>query len=419
MPLLTLSVSQLNRYVQRALAGDPLLRDLVVTGEIANLKVYGGGTLFFTLRDAEATLPCVMFAEDAETLSAMPFDGMRVSARGSAGLYPRGGQYRLTVRRLEAAGLGALYERLQALKRRLGEEGLFDEENKIPIPRVVNTLGVVTSPSGAVIHDIINVSTRRDPEARILLCPAKVQGPGAAEEVARAIACLDRVPSVTTIVVARGGGSLEDLWAFNEEAAVRAVAACKKPVISAVGHETDVTLCDLAADLRAPTPSAAAECAIPVRAELLRGLDDLLDTLREGISLCLTDCGTRLALAETRLLSAHPARRLARAEERLAAAERLLKKTAAGLLDRTEERVSHLFRELLLTGPEAVLRRGYAIVQRPSGRAALSAAELRDGERVLLRFADGGVPAVIRRDPGDKESAGEGTDAAEGERTKR
>ena len=401
MPLLTLSVSQLNRYVQRALAGDPLLRDLEVTGEIANLRIYGGGTLFFTLRDAEATLPCVMFAEDAEGLSAMPFDGMRVSARGSAGLYPKGGQYRLTVRALRAAGLGALYERLQALKRRLGEEGLFDEENKIPIPRTVNTLGVVTSASGAVIHDIINVSMRRDPEARILLCPAKVQGPGAAEEVARAIACLDRVPSVTTIIVARGGGSLEDLWAFNEETAVRAVAACKKPVISAVGHETDVTLCDLAADLRAPTPSAAAECAVPLRSELESELQDLLRELREGLGFCLSEQETRLALAETRLLASHPGKGIARAEERLAAAERLLKKAGADLLNRAEERVAHLLRELRLTGPEAVLRRGYALVLRPSGQAAVSAGELADGERVLLRFADGGVPAVIRRDSAD------------------
>lgn len=398
MTLLSLSVSQLNRYVQRALAGDPLLRDLEVTGEIANIRVYGGGTLFFTLRDAEATLPCVMFADDTERLATMPFDGMYVSARGSVGLYPKGGQYRLTVRSLRVSGIGVLYERLQALKRRLSEEGLFDEKNKIPIPRVVNTLGVVSSSSGAVIHDIINVATRRDPQARILLCPAKVQGSGAAEEVAKAINCLDNMPSVTTIVVARGGGSIEDLWAFNEEIAVRAVAACRKPIISAVGHETDVTLCDLAADLRAPTPSAAAECAIPIRLELMDELRDLLRKLQEGLAGCLSEQETHLAFAETRLLAVHPAKRIRRAEERLLDAEYLLKKSSTDFLNRREEQLEHLLRELNLAGPEAVLRRGFALVLRSSGNAAISAQELLDGERVILRFGDGIVPAVIQRD---------------------
>ena len=206
---------------------------------------------------------------------------------------------------------------------------------------------------------------------------------------------------MTTIIVARGGGSLEDLWAFNEETAVRAVAACKKPVISAVGHETDVTLCDLAADLRAPTPSAAAECAVPLKSELESELQDLLRELREGLGFCLSEQETRLALAETRLLASHPGKRIGRAEERLAAAERMLKKAGADLLNRAEERIAHLLRELRLTGPEAVLRRGYALVLRPSGQAAVSAGELAEGERVLLRFADGGVPAVIRRDPAD------------------
>ena len=398
MSLLTLTVSQLNRYVQRTLAGDPLLRDLEVVGEIANLRVYGGGMLFFSLRDEEATLPCVLFAEDAERLPFMPADGMRVSARGSAGLYPKGGQYRMTVRSLRAAGLGALYERLQVLKRKLEAEGLFDGERKRPIPRVPDTIGVVSSASGAVIHDIINVATRRNPQARILLCPSKVQGPGAAEEVARAIACRERVPYVSVIVVARGGGSLEDLWAFNEETAVRAVANCRKPIVSAIGHETDVTLCDLAADLRAPTPSAAAECAVPLRADLEEELQGLLEELRESLSDCLTELETRLALAETRLLSMHPGRRRAREEERLRAAEKLLKKAGRAMLSRSEERLGHLLRELQLAGPGEVLRRGYAIVQRASGKPAVSAGALADGERVLLRFADGGVPAVIRRD---------------------
>ena len=403
MALLRLTVSQLNAYVQRTLQSDALLRDVEVSGEIGNFKLYGSGMLFFSLRDAQATLPCVMFAEDASRLSAAPCDGMRVIARGSAGLYAKGGQYRMTVREMHAEGVGPLYERLQQLRARLEREGLFDAARKRPIPRVLDTLGVVSSPTGAVIHDIIRVATRRDPQVRILLCPSRVQGIGAAEEVARAIACLERVPGVSAIVVARGGGSLEDLWAFNEEAAVRAVAACKKPVVSAIGHETDVTLCDLAADLRAPTPSAAAECAVSLRDELLDELRGLRTAMADGALDVLREKESSLALAAAHLEAGKPQKRLDRTSERLDRASQALRAAIRSRLSRAEGEAERLLRELALVDPSAVLRRGYAIVER-GGSPVTSAGALRPGESVRLRFSDGAAGAVIT----------EGTEGTEG-----
>ncbi|MBR5224638.1 MAG: exodeoxyribonuclease VII large subunit, partial [Clostridia bacterium] len=268
---LTLSVSQLNEYVKRVLQLDPMLHGISIKGEISNLKLHQTGTLFFSLKDEEASISCVMYPQAVQALQAAPFDGMKVTVSGSVVLYTRSGQYQFYADSLEAQGVGVLYERLMALKARLSMEGLFLRENKQPLPRFVDTIGVVTSPTGAVIHDIMNVSLRRDPDARILLCPVRVQGMGAAQEVAQAIELLDRLPDVSVIIVARGGGSIEDLWTFNEEVVVRAVAACKKPIVSAVGHETDITLCDLAADLRAPTPSAAAECVVAEKEQMLSG----------------------------------------------------------------------------------------------------------------------------------------------------
>ena len=236
---LELTVSQLNEYVRRMFQMDPMLRAIELKGEISNLKFHQSGALFFTMKDENAAISCVMYADEAENLQAMPFEGMRATASGSVALYARGGQYQFVVKRLHAQGVGVLYERLQMLKEKLGREGLFAPERKRALSRYPDTVGVVSSPTGAVIHDILNVSLRRNPNARILLCPVRVQGVGADEEVAAGIRMLERLEHVSVIIVARGGGSMEDLWTFNEESVVRAVAMCKKPVVSAVGHRRD------------------------------------------------------------------------------------------------------------------------------------------------------------------------------------
>ena len=303
---LELTVSQLNEYVRRMFQMDPMLRAIELKGEISNLKFHQSGALFFTMKDENAAISCVMYADETENLQAMPFEGMRATASGSVALYARGGQYQFVVKRLHAQGVGVLYERLQMLKEKLGREGLFAPERKRALPRYPDTVGVVSSPTGAVIHDILNVSLRRNPNARILLCPVRVQGVGADEEVAAGIRMLERLEHVSVIIVARGGGSMEDLWTFNEESVVRAVAMCKKPVVSAVGHETDVTLCDLAADLRVPTPSAAAECVTPIWDDVAASVEAMRESLKESAEACVEARRNALILAQTKLNANRP-----------------------------------------------------------------------------------------------------------------
>ena len=391
---LTLTVSQLNEYLKRTLQLDPMLRRLEIRGEISNLKFHQTGSVFFTLKDEQAAISCVMYASDAENLSVMPFDGMRVVASGSVSLYVKGGQLQLYVNRLRAEGVGVLYERLLALKAKLSQEGLFLPERKKPLPSYPDTVGVVSSPTGAVIHDIMNVSLRRDPEARILLCPSRVQGMGAAEEIADAIHILDRMDSVSVIIVARGGGSMEDLWAFNEEVVVRAVAACRKPVVSAVGHETDVTLCDLAADLRAPTPSAAAECVVPVRADTQERIRSARAALAAAAQAQIDGRQHALALLKAQLAGQKPSVRIAAKQEQLLRHRQALRTLMHAALLRSEQGLSARRRELELLSPYRVLSRGYAIVQRDKVPVR-SAHDLSPMDLITVRFADGSVKARI------------------------
>ena len=391
---LTLTVSQLNEYLKRTLQLDPMLRRLEIRGEISNLKFHQTGSVFFTLKDEQAAISCVMYASDAENLSVMPFDGMRVVASGSVSLYVKGGQLQLYVNRLRAEGVGVLYERLLALKAKLSQEGLFLPERKKPLPSYPDTVGVVSSPTGAVIHDIMNVSLRRDPEARILLCPSRVQGMGAAEEIADAIHILDRMDSVSVIIVARGGGSMEDLWAFNEEVVVRAVAACRKPVVSAVGHETDVTLCDLAADLRAPTPSAAAECVVPVRADTQERIRAARAALAAAAQAQIDGRQHALALLKAQLAGQKPSVRIAAKQEQLLRHRQELRTLMHAALLRSDQGLSSRRRELELLSPYRVLSRGYAIVQRDKVPVR-SAHDLSPMDLITVRFADGSVKARI------------------------
>ncbi|MBQ8129627.1 MAG: exodeoxyribonuclease VII large subunit [Clostridia bacterium] len=400
---LTLTVSQLGNYVQRSFQSDPLLRDLTVSGEISNLKAYGGGILFFTLKDEQAAVACVMYAEYAEALSVMPFDGMRVLARGSVSLYVKGGRYQLSVRDLRTQGVGPLYEQLQRRKAALAREGLFDEECKKPIPAIPDTVGVVTSPTGAVIRDILQVSLRRNPKARILLCPVRVQGMGADEEIVRAIDTLDRTERVSTIIIARGGGSIEDLWTFNEEKVVRAVAACRTPVVSAVGHETDVTLCDLAADLRVPTPSAAAECTVPQLVDLQRAVLDAGNSLREAMADRLREAAARLDGAKGGLKAVHPSRRLDAESRRLEQALARMKQEIRRRFEHAGSGLAGAVRELALVSPYAVLQRGYAIAEK-DGVPVVSAAQIAPGDQILLRFGKGKAVARIIETEGGEDS---------------
>ena len=394
-----LSVSQLNEYVRRMFQMDPVLRAIELKGEISNLKFHQSGALFFTMKDEQAAISCVMYANDAENLQAMPFEGMRVVASGSVALYARGGQYQFVVKALHTQGVGVLYERLQLLKEKLGRQGLFDSERKKRIPAYPDTIGVVSSPTGAVIHDILNVSLRRDPNARILLCPVRVQGIGADDEVARAIELLDQLEHVSVIIVARGGGSMEDLWTFNEERVVRAVAACHKPIVSAVGHETDVTLCDLAADLRAPTPSAAAECVVPLREKTSEWLKNAKRELFESARRQLWERRHKLALLQTQLTANRPDKKIEKQKVQLDAATKAFHQAIRKKLEENKRNLERQKMAMRLLSPYAALERGYAIVQM-DGRIVRACA-LHTGDSITLRFADGTVAASITREAGN------------------
>lgn len=403
---LELTVSQLNEYVRRMFQMDPMLRAIELKGEISNLKFHQSGALFFTMKDENASISCVMYSGDVDGLQAMPFEGMRAVASGSVALYVRGGQCQFVVKRMRAQGVGVLYERLQMLKEKLGREGLFEPERKRALPPYPDTIGVVSSPTGAVIHDILNVSLRRNPDAHILLCPVRVQGIGADEEVVEAIHLLERLEHVSVIIVARGGGSMEDLWTFNEERVVRAVAMCKKPIVSAVGHETDVTLCDLAADLRAPTPSAAAECVVPVRDEMLNKIEIMRRQMQESARNAVAERQNALKLAQIKLSANHPSLTIRRQEERLAQRMDALLRAAEHQIQNRQTRLETQTAALELLSPYAALKRGYAIVQN-AGRAISKAGGLCVGDEVTVRFADGVIHAEVLS---KEESHGEETD---------
>ena len=365
-----------------------MLHGIELRGEISNLKFHQTGTLFFTLKDESAAISCVMYAQETYNLQNMPFEGMRAVVSGNVSLYVRGGQMQFYVNALRAEGIGVLYERLQALKAKLAAQGLFDSQKKRAIPAFPDTIGVVSSPTGAVIHDIINVSSRRDPSVKILLCPVRVQGIGASTEVAEAIRLLEQLDNISVIIVARGGGSMEDLWTFNEEEVVRAVADCSKPVVSAVGHETDVTLCDLAADLRAPTPSAAAECVVPRRDEIRERIRDLKGVLQQELRAILSQKQVALSHYWALLESVSPMKKHLDAEKRLEQAVKAMHAEIQNVLNRREENLHQNQRELELLSPYRVLSRGYAIVTK-NGIPVKAAADMEQGDRIKIRLADG------------------------------
>lgn len=393
----TLSVSQLNEYVRRLLAGDPMLRSLRVQGEISGFKRYTSGHLYFTLKDEEACVSCVMFRSAAETLDFRPQDGQRVTIRGSASLYPQRGQFQLYVETMQREGVGELYMRFEALKRRLTAEGLFDQAIKKEIPAYPRVIGVATSPTGAVLRDIVRVARRRDPNISILLAPTSVQGAGAAGEIVHALEQLNRQGEADVILCGRGGGSIEDLWPFNEEIVARAIRASKIPVISCVGHETDFTIADFAADLRAPTPSAAAELAVPEAAALRAAIDGLLEGGAAAIERRLTLERAHLARLNASVALNMPSRLLI--ERRETALERLtgrMTRAAQAMPQTKRARLDGLMRALGAVNPNAVLERGYAVV-RQNGQAVTDASALDVGDLIDVTLKGGTLGARVTR----------------------
>ncbi len=390
---MVVSVSQLNEYVRRTLASDPMLRSLSLRGEISNFKRHApSGHLYFSLKDEGARIACVMFRQHAFDLRMEPRDGMRVVLEGSVSLYAQTGQYQFYAQSMRPDGVGDLYLRFEQLKAALQQEGLFDASLKKPLPLLPRTVGVVTSATGAAVRDIISVATRRNPGVRLLLCPASVQGEAAPGEIVRALRTLDALDSVDVIIVGRGGGSLEELWAFNEEAVARAIFACKKPVVSAVGHETDFTIADFVADLRAPTPSAAAERVVPSGEELSAALDGSALLLDQRMRARLQAWSARLAHAHAVLQAYGPARALERRREQLLHARTLLDAHMARALDARGEALRSARGRLDALSPKGVLARGYAYVT----RAGRPARRLAIGDRITLHLDAGQAQAEVK-----------------------
>ncbi len=393
----TLSVSQLNEYVRRLLAGDPMLRALRVEGEISGFKRYTSGHLYFTLKDETACVQCVMFAQAARTLDFRPEDGQRVTVKAAASLYPQRGQFQLYVESMRREGIGELYVRFEQLKRRLTAEGLFDPAIKREIPPYPRVLGVVTSPTGAVLRDIVRVARRRDPHISILLSPTSVQGTHAAGEIVRAIEKLNAQGEADVILCGRGGGSIEDLWPFNEEIVARAIRASRIPVVSCVGHETDFTIADFAADLRAATPSAAAELTVPSAGELKGDIDDWTHRAARALGHGLAMDRARLEKSLSSAALAMPGGLLI--ERRRAVLDELTGRMTRAMQARSQagqRQLDVLERALGAVNPGAVLERGYAVV-RQNGRAVSQASALKAGDCVDIVMRGGTLGAQITR----------------------
>lgn len=388
MKELTLSVSQLNEYVRRSLASDPMLRNVCITGEISNLKRHSSGHWYFTLKDEEAAINCAMFRQNAFTLRFRPENGQQVRVFGSVGLYAKTGSYQFYVDLMEQEGIGDLYRRFEQLKRRLADEGLFDPSLKKQLPLLPCGIGVVTSKTGAVIHDIARVAWRRFPSMPIYLYPVKVQGDGAAAEIAAGVRLLDRLEAVDVIIVGRGGGSMEDLWAFNEEAVARAIADCRKPVISAVGHETDFSIADFAADVRAATPSAAAELAAPDAKDLNMQVIGLQNVVSREMHRQIERLELRLRTLRTRLEAASPAQRQTQLTARLTAAHSHLQHAFKQALANKQHALQQAALRLRTTGPIETMRRGYAVLLR-DGSVIRGADALYPGDELCMKLADG------------------------------
>ncbi|MDD2457714.1 MAG: exodeoxyribonuclease VII large subunit [Eubacteriales bacterium] len=391
------SVTELNRYVALYLEKNEHLNSIQVKGEISGLKVYASGHLYFTLKDANAQVSCVMFKGQATRLRFKPVDGTAVVVTAKASLYDRDGKFQLYVSAMNADGIGDLYLAFEQLKKRLDEEGLFDPAHKKAIPRLPKAIGVVTSPSGAVIRDIIQVLSRRFPNFRLQLIPVQVQGEGAAASIAAAIDRFNQLGSVDVLIVGRGGGSLEDLWAFNEEVVARSVYRSKIPVISAVGHETDFTICDFVADLRAPTPSAAAELAMPVKSDEEDKIKRLENRLHHALSRKSQLESQRLDALLSRPVLAAPLKRIELEQRELEALVNHLRSATQAQLDRSERNFAVLSGKLDALSPLKVLARGYAVARDAQGKSLVSTALVQPGDPVDVWLSDGRLECTVNQ----------------------
>ena len=395
------TVTALNAYLRELLETDEVLQDLWVRGEISNFSQPRSGHLYFTLKDSESAMRCVMWKPSAMRLRFTPTDGMLVEAHGAMSIYPAQGQVQLYVDALRPAGEGALYQEFLRLRAQLEAEGLFDPSHKRPLPRLPKHIGVVTSATGAALHDILQTLNRRLPTLRVTVAPTSVQGVEASAGIIAALKRLNSLPDLDLIILARGGGSIEDLWAFNDEGVARAIFASRYPVISGVGHETDFTIADFVADLRAPTPTGAAELATPITKEELRAaLQGAEAQLTELINRQLEDLKQALQLAQSELRRSSPRLRILNNIQRLDELQGRLARAIQQQLQRKQNNLANASDRLASLNPQAVLKRGYAIItDQATGQIISHTRQAVPWQPVWLQVQDGSIPAQITPPP--------------------
>jgi len=397
LPQLAISVTEITRYLRQLFESDEVLQDVWVAGEISNLSRPVSGHIYFSMKDESAALRCVIWKSNAMRLRVALQNGLAIEAHGYISLYERDGQYQLYIDALRAAGEGYLYQEFLRLKARLEAEGLFAPERKRPIPSRPRRIGIVTSVTGAALQDMLNTLGRRYPLAEVILAPAAVQGAEAPPELVAALQALNRLEAIDVILIGRGGGSLEDLWAFNDERVVRAVATSRVPVISGVGHETDFTLVDFAADVRAPTPTGAAVLVAPDVADIALELQNAGSRLVSSFQGRLGAYRAALADLAHRLLRTSPAWRIQGDEQRLDALVQRLESGLSHELLLLRARLEGLEQRLVSLSPKAVLQRGYAVVRRPNGEVVRSTAQVGVGQELTIQVVDGKFDARVEK----------------------
>ena len=388
------SVGQVNRYVKNMFIQDYVLRKVYVKGEVSNCKYHTSGHIYFSLKDETGVLSCVMFAGHRRGLAFRMKDGDRVVVGGAVDVYERDGRYQLYAKEISLEGAGALYERFLALKTELEEMGMFAEEYKQPIPTYAKTVGIVTAETGAAIQDIRNIAGRRNPYVQLILCPALVQGEGAAASIVHGIHALEQI-GVDVIIVGRGGGSIEDLWAFNEEMVARAIFDCRIPVISAVGHQTDFTIADYVADLRAPTPSAAAELAVPDVRQMLQQVQDCSRRLENAMQQQFRQKAQELERLQDRLKLQSPAHRQELAQQELCHLQKRLEAGIRQIWQQCQEQLVQQTNRLDMLSPMKILGRGYALAYHGE-ELVRSAAQVQSGDVLRVQLAEGEITAKVQ-----------------------
>ncbi|MDD6708946.1 MAG: exodeoxyribonuclease VII large subunit [Ruminococcus sp.] len=390
-----LTVSQLNFYVKSVLDSDPRLNYVFLCGEISNLTDhYRSGHIYLSLKDNKSVIRAVMFAGNARNLKFKPMEGMKVICRGRVTLYEATGQYQYYIEDMQPDGIGALYQAYEQLKEKLQSKGLFDESHKKPIPYCPKTIGVITSPTGAAVQDIKNILTRRFPSVNIILCPVLVQGDNAAPQLVDAVNKLNEYDLCDTIIIGRGGGSIEDLWAFNDENLAYAIYNSHIPVISAVGHETDFTICDFVSDLRAPTPSAGAELAVPDRNEILQNLDAQRQYLSSLMDKKLIENNNIVSEMTTKLLSLSPDDKIAKLYNDLDFLSQKYENNSNRIFQNTTNKIELLATKLESLNPVSTLKRGYSVVTN-NDKTVTSVKDVKNGDTLAINVTDGKIISKV------------------------